>query len=379
MVRRIVIPVCGVLALGGGPLAAQDDDPAQAQQALETVRSRLEALEADLARRSRERDAAQDALRAAELAEARARKRLAGLDGRVAESRSRLADLARSAEAARVELAAELERLGAQLRSAYVAGRDEWLRVLFNGDDPARVGRRLVYAGYLGRQRAAAAAGVRERLEALRAAETRQSEEQARLDGLRAELAGRVAELDAARSERAAAVAALDRRIAGSRAQADQLRAEADALAELVAELTRALEDLPVDAAPFVARRGRLRWPVDGPVRRDFGDPRAEGRLRWQGLLLSVEPGTEVRAVHHGRVIFADWLPGMGLLAIVEHGEGYLSLYGHNRDLLRDVGDWVDPGDVLAHAGDSGGQNEAGLYFEIRKDGRPVDPGPWMR
>ena len=101
-------------------------------------------------------------------------------------------------------------------------------------------------------------------------------------------------------------------------------------------------------------------------------------RLRWEGALLDAPAGTEVRAVHHGRVVFADWLPGMGLLIVLDHGDGYLSLYGHNQDLVHDVGDWVQTGELLAHVGDTGGRDATGLYFEIRKDGRPIDPQPWM-
>ena len=110
-----------------------------------------------------------------------------------------------------------------------------------------------------------------------------------------------------------------------------------------------------------------------------FGQPRADGRLRWNGVLLAAGAGEDVRAVHHGRVVYADWLQGMGLLVIIEHGDGYLSLYGHNQDVVAEIGEWVTPGTVIAHVGDSGGQATPGLYFEIRKEGKPVDPGGWIR
>ena len=129
---------------------------------------------------------------------------------------------------------------------------------------------------------------------------------------------------------------------------------------------------------PFSEQRGHLAWPAAGPVVREFGQPRANGRLRWNGVLMEAPAGAAVRTIYNGRVIFSDWLPGMGLLLIVEHGEGYLSLYGHNQDLLKEVGDWVLPGEVIAHVGDTGGQASAGLYFEIRKDGNPVNPERWM-
>jgi septal ring factor EnvC (AmiA/AmiB activator) len=157
------------------------------------------------------------------------------------------------------------------------------------------------------------------------------------------------------------------------------MRGEMAELQSLVDELTRLLTSLPIsDAEPFAKTRGRLEWPTDGRIMQRFGQSRADGRLRWDGVLLAAGAGEDVRAVHHGRVVYADWLQGMGLLVIIEHGNGYLSLYGHNQDVIAEIGEWVTPGAVIAHVGDSGGRAIPGLYFEIRKDGKPVDPDGWM-
>ncbi len=129
---------------------------------------------------------------------------------------------------------------------------------------------------------------------------------------------------------------------------------------------------------PFVNRKGQMTWPTDGRLLRKFGESKADGRLRWDGVLLATGAGSEVLAVHHGRVVYSDWLPGMGLLVVLEHGDGYLTLYGHNQDLIMEVGEWVTPGTVIAHVGDSGGQPVPGLYFEIRKNGAPVNPSHWV-
>jgi septal ring factor EnvC (AmiA/AmiB activator) len=127
----------------------------------------------------------------------------------------------------------------------------------------------------------------------------------------------------------------------------------------------------------FARLRGKLAWPVAGRVVARFGQTRAGG-VKWDGVLVATERGAPVRAIHSGRVVYADWLPGLGLLTIVDHGEGYLSLYGYNERLYRSVGERVDPGDTIAAAGDSGGRNQPELYFEIRKGGRPIDPQPWF-
>ena len=162
--------------------------------------------------------------------------------------------------------------------------------------------------------------------------------------------------------------------------QIGKLQAQAKDLTELVERLARVLPQMPdVDAEPFAGKTASLSWPAQGPVLKSYGQSRAGGELKWNGVLLGAPAGSEVRAVYHGRIIFSDWLDGMGLLTIIEHGDGYMSLYGHNQDLLKDVGEWVSPGEPIAHVGDSGGQAQAGLYFEIRKDGEPVNPRNWIK
>jgi septal ring factor EnvC (AmiA/AmiB activator) len=135
----------------------------------------------------------------------------------------------------------------------------------------------------------------------------------------------------------------------------------------------------PVDTEqPFAQLKGKLSWPVQGRIAGDYGQSRGAGPVKWNGVLLEAPAGTAVRAVYYGRVAFADWLQGLGLLVIVDHGGGYMSLYGHNASLLKESGDWVEPGESIAQVGDSGGQARPGLYFEIRLNGEPVNPNPWI-
>ncbi len=132
-------------------------------------------------------------------------------------------------------------------------------------------------------------------------------------------------------------------------------------------------------AEPFAGQTANLRWPAQGRILHRFGQPRADGRMKWQGVLIGAAEGSEVKAVYNGRVVFADWLDGLGLLMILEHGDGYMSLYGHNQTLLREVGQTVTKGDVIAEVGDSGGQPTPGLYFEVRKNGSAVNPSSWIK
>jgi septal ring factor EnvC (AmiA/AmiB activator) len=146
-----------------------------------------------------------------------------------------------------------------------------------------------------------------------------------------------------------------------------------------VLRLSEVMAGFPVDTdEPFASVKGKLAWPVQGRIAGAYGQPRGAGPVKWSGVLLEAAAGTQVRAVYHGRVAFADWLSGLGLLVIVDHGSGYMSLYGHNEALLKEAGDWVDPGEPIAQVGDTGGQARAGLYFEIRLNGEPIDPNPWI-
>ncbi len=144
-------------------------------------------------------------------------------------------------------------------------------------------------------------------------------------------------------------------------------------LGELLADIPQS----PSDSRPFKQQKGKLPWPASGPFLATYGEPRKQGGLKWNGVLISTAHGTPVRAVSHGRIAFADWLQGYGFITIIDHGEGYMSLYGHNETLIKQAGDWVNSGEVIATSGDSGGQPMPGVYFEIRSRGKPVNPGGW--
>ena len=174
-------------------------------------------------------------------------------------------------------------------------------------------------------------------------------------------------------------MADLDRRIKSKSGTITELEGRERGLVDLLDKLRAALSDFPVQGErPFPALRGKLAWPVQGKLLADYGEQRAGVRLHWNGVLVGAPRGTEVHAVANGRVAFADWLPGLGLLTIVEHGGGYMSLYAHNDTLLKSAGDWVRPGDVIGTVGDTGGQPYPALYFEIRRGKEPQNPHPWF-
>jgi septal ring factor EnvC (AmiA/AmiB activator) len=265
------------------------------------------------------------------------------------------------------------------MRAAYSIGRQEPLKLLLNQEDPALAGRMFAYYGYFGRARAGQIKAIADDVQRLAELTTELDAEDAELARLEQQQRAELSELEHARVQRSAVLAGLE---AESRTRAqnlERLRAQQSGLEQLLKELRAAMERFPLEANDAFAKlRGKLAWPVKGHLVARFGDARAGG-VRWDGVLVATERGAPVKAVFDGRVIYADWLPGLGLLAIVDHGDGYLSLYGHNERLYKAAGDRVAAGEALAGAGDSGGSGRTELYFEIRKGGKPVDPRPWFR
>jgi len=378
------ILACLLAALPAGAARTPADTEAQLTRIQARIREVTEAVQGDVARR----DGVAAELRGADQALAAARLSLEDVRGRHATSQQRQTQL--RAEQARTTKALVEERsaLAGQLRAAYLGGHEQELRVLLNDADPGRLGRMLAYYGYLGRARAARIAAIHEHVAELEALEQALAAETAQLAKLAQQQQRQAQALDAARAGRQRALGALQARIAGRKGELKDLRANAASLEDLLTRLRAALEeeesgeDAPGPASarrPFPELRGKLAWPAHGKLAAQFGEVRAGG-LRWNGLLLDTHSGGEVRAPYFGRVVYSDWLPGLGLLLILDHGGGFLSLYGYNERLHRSVGERVRPGDLLAQsyaAGDGAGRPQ--LYVEIREGARPLDPRQWLR
>ena len=361
----------GVLA----PAVAQRSE----EEALEAVREEIDTLERRLTRQHVERDAGYRALRSAELEISASASELGVIREGLGTQRARSRALEQETVEARERLISEQDALAEQVRASYLAGHQEMLKLMLNQEDPARLGRMMVYYDYLNRARSERVNAVTSEianLAGLASASERSARELADLEEAQTR---ELESLGRARDERRALIARIEQDIAEAGSEIQRLREEEERLTQLVAELEALLEGFPVDPdVRFGSIRGKLPWPVRGTLINDYGDDRGNGQLRWNGFVVAAPAGTPVRAVYHGRVAYADWLPGLGLLVIVDHGEGYMSLYGHNEAILKESGEWVTPGEVIAQVGDSGGQSRHALYFEIRRDGAPVDPRPWM-
>jgi septal ring factor EnvC (AmiA/AmiB activator) len=375
-----------LVALSGGPgeAGAQSErkaTPAQKEAELKKVKSRIERVRRNVNQDIEKRDRLSVQLRDAELGVQQARRELEALRAQRIASESRLKELEREQAERDRELASERGALAGELRAAYVNGREEQLKLLLNQQDPAEFGRMLAYYGYFGRARADRIGNIRDKLEHLALVREKIAAEGERLKDLEARQEKELAALDSARQQRTRAVKAIESQIKTRDGELKRLESQAKGLEKLIADLRKALRNVPVaKQAPFEPLRGKLPWPVQqGKVLARFGQPRAGGSMRWQGMLIGTARGARVRAPFAGRVVYADWLPGMGLMIVLDHGGGYLSLYGHNEEVFRSVGDPVAAGDVIGAVGDSGGHNQAALYFEVRRGREPVNPENWLQ
>jgi len=394
---RVVLAgaLCLACIVGTGTAwAAPKQTPAQKEAELRKLNQRIEKVRKSVNADVQKRDKLSVQLREAELGVQTARKELDEIRAQRLATEARLRDLQAEQAQREKELDGERNALAGELRTAYVNGREEQLKLLLNQEDPSALGRLLAYYGYFGRARADRIRGIQDKLEHLALVREKIVAEQTRLATLEEQRATRVADLKSSQDRRAKAVSAIDQSIKTRGGELKRLQSQARGLEKLVAELRKAIEQAQAaqparkkgtsgagvaKQAPFEPLRGKLPWPVqDGKLIARFGQPRAGGSLRWQGMLIGTDRGARVRAPFAGRVVYGDWLPGMGLMLVIDHGGGYMSLYGHNEELFRKVGESVAAGDVIGAVGDSGGHSQPALYFEVRRGKTPVDPQTWL-
>jgi septal ring factor EnvC (AmiA/AmiB activator) len=365
-----------------GPAVAADSEGELAkvkERELEEVREQISELKKSMDRAADERDRLSGELQEIEVAISLKRMRLEEIEReqRYTGNRKQLLDqdLAEREE----HLDVEAGELAAQVRAAYMSGRQEKIKLLLNQRDPATLGRLMAYYRYLNDYRADNIEAVTAEIRKLNELRSQIAAEVARLARLADSRYAELTELNAAQETRQSLLASLKQKISDDGKEVARLAAEEQDLTRLIAELTSILSDYPISSEqPFSQHKGRLTWPVAGTLVHDFGQPRVGGKIQWNGVVLAAPRGREVRVIYHGRVAFADWLAGMGLLVIVDHGEGYMTLYGYNETILKNAGDWVAPGDVIATVGDSGGQQQSSVYFELRRGTRPVNPRLWV-
>jgi septal ring factor EnvC (AmiA/AmiB activator) len=266
-----------------------------------------------------------------------------------------------------------------QVRAAYEIGSQEYLKVLLNQEDPNEIARMLTYYDYFNQARSRQIESYNLTLLDLDRVTQELDEETVVLESQRKALGAQQKSLANVQKEKQTTLKVLINQISTTGSALSKLKQDRRRLEQLLDKLQESLVNLdePRSAQPFAGMQGKLLLPVEGRIIHRFGNQRNQGKLKWHGIFIDAAEGESVYAVHYGRVVFSDWLRGFGLLMIISHGEGYMSMYGHNQALFRETGDWVSAGEVIAAVGDSGGQDKTGLYFEIRIDGKPNNPQNW--
>ena len=379
--RPVLLLAACLLAV---PAAAGNESDTRAE--LAKVQARIRKVTETVHAEAASRDEAVAALRAAEQALREARERLDDARARRAAAETRQAELRGRRDQARATLDAARAGLAADLRTTYRNGRDESLKLWLNANDPVQLGRMLAYYGYFGRARAQRIQAIETDLAHLDTLEAELARQTEALAALTREQEAEVKSLNGAKAARERALAVVEADLDSKSSELVKLRSNAGSLEKLLAQLREALRDIPSEdyasagrhRQPFAQLRGRLPWPAKGRLVASYGSAKPGG-LVWQGVLLDTEPGTAVHAPYYGRVVYADWLPGLGLLIVLDHGGGYLTLYGNNERLYRKVGDNVAPGELLASSAAAAGAMASQLYFEVRRGKDPEDPRHWLK
>ncbi|MFN3750559.1 MAG: murein hydrolase activator EnvC family protein [Thiobacillus sp.] len=398
------------------PLAAGANQAASKQSELDALKKRLQSLEQDFRKKQATRKEAVDELRESERAISAAVRQLRELESEQQRSQDELQSLKQQSDAVAARIRDQQAHLAEALKGVYLRGQGDALKLFLNGGDPNQTARDMRYLAHLSRAQHQLIDGLRAdlaRLDALQRQVAQQS------DALRQLQAAREAEqkkLQAERQSREQVLQKLSAEIRQQQRQIATLKRDEQNLTQLVERLNRLMAQQAAREAararaaqqakqkaagaagprapvgvntetpvpfrsdqPFSRLKGSLRLPVAGELVNRFGAPREDGGVSWRGLFIRAAQGTPVKAIAAGQVVFAEWLRGFGNLIIVDHGESYMSLYSNNESLYKQVGDRVQPGDTLAAVGNSGGQPDTGLYFEMRHQSRPINPLQWVK
>jgi septal ring factor EnvC (AmiA/AmiB activator) len=379
-----------LLAASSGAIAASAS--ADKAQELRDLRSRIDALQKGLVEAEGTKKDAADALKESERAISEANRKLRNLGRQSRDINRRLAAIRAQSRADEAALRTQQAQIGRLLYQQYVGGEAGPLKLLLNGEDPGQIARDLHYFGFISRARVQLINEMRANLAHLNDLAREAESQSAKLaEVTRAQRAERQ-RLARERSARNRVLASISHDIKRQRGEIRTLKRNEQRLSRLVEELSRVVarqrrsarlrnERLPDDSVAgkaFQELKGRLSLPVRGELAGQFGTPRAGGGTMWKGVFIAAQPGEEVKAIAAGRVVFADWLRGFGNLMIIDHGGAYMSLYANNETLYRQVGDPIRAGETIATVGNSGGNPDSGLYFELRYQGKPLDPLTWV-
>jgi murein hydrolase activator len=361
-------------------ISAYSDDKSQKEKELARLKTRIEKLRQTIEVKENSKSSYSKQLRTIEKKIGRVSQQISKSSHALKSRQKSLNTLKEEKKHLQQSIRKQNQQLAQQLYAAYTLGQQEQIKLLFSQKNAAQLQRNLTYYEYFTKYRLDLIGSAQVNFQKLSANQLLIQQASNELENLLSGLRQQKTTLTNDYKQRQTIIANLENELKKQGKNLNQLEENAHHLTRLIDSLSEILTDIPAPPAAhtrFSNLKGKLAWPVKGDVRKLFGHRKPPSNLRWQGVVIKAPEGNNVRAISHGRVAFSDWLRGMGNLIIIDHGDGYLSLYGHNQSLYKSAGDWVEAGDIIASIGNSGGQNQTSLYFEIRKKGKPLNPSIW--
>lgn len=370
-----------LILLCGAPVNSAWADKANKTRQLEKLGSNISRVENEIASAQKKQAHINKQLKRWERQISSVSKKLRDLKQKQKQLKRKLKTQSREHSKLSAALSKHQGFLGRQVKAAYQNGRQPFLKLLFNQEDPATIGRMLAYYDYYGVARRQQMVSIQQDLVLVKQLEESMRQQAADLDQVRQNYDKQHQKLLESKRKRKTTLSSLSREISSKNQQLQTLQSEKKQLEAVITNLQKkSAPSAPADMASkplFSSLKGKLGWPTRGKLGKRYRS-RIVGKLKLQGIIINAKSGQDVYAISHGRVVFADWLPGYGMVIILDHGKGYISLYGYNQSLLKEKGDWVDTGDILAQVGNSGGRKKTGLYFEVRRRGKTQNPLSWL-
>jgi len=377
MTKSVNLFIISLLILTSFAIAPATANEDRTKKDLSEIQNALKQSEADLAAQRQDIAKLQQTLKAFELNIAKNAKALSIAKQSIKETEAQQAAQQRQANKLKQQQQKLQRVLAAQLKSAYMSGGNDYAKMLLNQQNTAQVERTLSYYNYLNKARIKQIEELKALMVEIEAVQAELEQSKKHLIALHQEHKSRYQALVDAQKQRKSNISELKAKLDSTKGTINYLKENEKTLVTTLQELEKE-KNQTIELIGLQSSKGRLNWPTKGKLAHRFGQRKHSG-INWKGVLISANEGNQVSSIHNGQVVYADWLKGYGWVIVVDHGEGFMSLYGHTQTLLKDVGDTVRKGEIIALVGQSGGQADSGLYFEIRHKGRAVNPVKWCR
>ena len=376
---KIITKILMIAVIFGIPFTSAETD-SEREAKLKALRQTMDELRRELESTKGTRDDLLKTLEQAEKKVGNLSKKAKNLDQKLEDRQQKLKDLNQERSQLFENKKEQQQQVGQYINSAYRIGQQSTLRLLLNQEDPAKVSRNMKYYDRIINARSQKIEEFKHVIARINSIEPEIRYEKQLISREVNQLNLQKEGLEKAQSQRKHTLASLEKTIKNQDQQLSSMKVDRKRLEKLLNRVSNYIQDIKLGAkeTAFTGMKGKLPWPTRGKLTKRFGSSRVSNKLKWEGWVISSKPGTPVQSVHHGQVVFSDYLRGHGLLVIVDHGKGYLSLYAHNQALYKELGEWVNQGDVIASVGDSGGLQKHALYFELRHKGKPINPKHWL-